>query len=678
MDANTNQEPARPLWPALVLCAALAVWVDLGKYHRQQTADSIVPVLVSLYKWTPYFWDCNRIGMLLPLLALPFQHPLANLLIQSGLVLFAAFAVLFLLPRYLLRRSAWPAAGAAAVALFLLVVPTSSRFVFTFGQPHYPVALALGLGALVLLEDFGAPGRSWSRLAAAAVLMLLAHWVNSATMVFLGPLIVLRGVFLGRAGGEPTASRRWPSLLRGETAWALAALAVGCAGNFALQSRLPVAEDPATRGLLRVAEWPAAVRHLACNVWAAVVDKNWVLHDDSTDFRAAWAQSARGPVLAAVAGGAALLLLAPAVRRRAAGPVRAALVLAAASVLSALVLSSLQWVRNNHFHCRYGTPAVFFLLTALAAVAAAPLSAALAGKARALLGSAAVLSLFAAAAAGYGPPSLRRVRADLDDLRGLAANPPGYIRERAAEVLAAGCTHLAGRYAAVWPVIFQANLELYEHGSDRVVWGVAGRCLPTWDEWGRMAPEDLRVAVLREGEGLDPEGEFYLHGFFPPMTVVEKRQTLCVLRSADEVALGRGAVSAGPVRASWHSGFYPADGDNRWCRGRAKLTLYNVSDRPCTVTLDMDLRTGREEPSQLDLESPLFEDHPVVTGSRGHSTRTLAVPPGKNTVCFRCEARPLDAPGDWRRLVFRVEHFRLTEGGPRPCGPPQHSSAGPP
>jgi hypothetical protein len=668
MDANANREPVAPLWPCLVLCASLAVWVDLGSYHQKQTADSIVPVLVSLYKWTPYFWDCNRIGMLLPLLALPFQHPLANLLLQSGLALFAAFAVFVLLARYLLPAGAWRAAGFGALALFLVVVPVPSRFVFSFGQPHYPVALALGLGALLVLDEFGTPGRSWGRLAASAMLMLLAHWVNSATMVFLGPLVVLRGVFLNRAGGQAGARPHRAA------AWALGVLAVGWAGNFGMQRMLPVPEDPTTKGILKLAEWPTAVRHLACNTWTAVVDEDWVLHDDNASFRAAWAHSARGPALAAVAAGAVLLLLVPAVRRGSAAPMRAALVLGAAALLSAAAMCSLQWVRANHFHCRYGIPAVFFMLVALAAAAGAPAAAALHGRPRAA-GIAALLCLFVSVAAGYGRPSLHRVRADLDGLRGLATNPPGYIRERTAGVLAAGCTHLAGRYSAVWPIVFQANLALYERGADRVVWGVAGRCLVTWDEWGRTPPEDIRLGVLREGEGLDPEGEFYLRGFFPPMTVVEQSKTLCVLRGADRIALSRGAVSGGPLRTSWHSGFYPAEGDSHWCRGRGKLTLTNVSDRPCTTTLDMDLRTGGAGPSRLDLESLLFEDHLEITGSPRRYTRTFNVPPGQCVLCFRCDARPLDAPGDWRRLVFRVENFALTDRVPGPSGPSHHNSS---
>jgi hypothetical protein len=286
--------------------------------------------------------------------------------------------------------------------------------------------------------------------------------------------------------------------------------------------------------------------------------------------------------------------------------------------------------------------------------------------------------LFVSVAAGYGRPSLHGVRTDLDGLRGLATNPPGYIRERTADVLAAGCTHLAGRYAAVWPIVFQANLALYERGSDRVVWGVAGRCLASWDEWGRMPPEDIRLGVLREGDGLDPEGEFYLRGFFPPMTVVETSNTLCVLRGADEVALARGAVSGRPLRTSWHSGFYPAEGDSHWCRGRGKLTLTNVSDRPCTITLEMDLRTGGAGPSRLDLESPLFADHLVITGSPSRYTRNLRVPPGRHLVCFRCDARPLGAPGDWRRLVFRVENFTLADGPPGPSDPSHHNYSEPP
>src|SRR5271166_828919 len=110
METDADRQAMPPLWPWLLLCGVLAAWVDLGAYHRIHGADNLVPIFVSLWRWTPFYWECNRIGMLLPLLAMPFHNPLNNLLVQAGLALFATFTLFFLLSRYLLRNGAWPLA----------------------------------------------------------------------------------------------------------------------------------------------------------------------------------------------------------------------------------------------------------------------------------------------------------------------------------------------------------------------------------------------------------------------------------------------------------------------------------------------------------------------------------------------------------------------------------------
>lgn len=42
-------------WPLVVVCVAVAAaWIDCGRLHMLQTADSIVPVLVSIQHWTRF------------------------------------------------------------------------------------------------------------------------------------------------------------------------------------------------------------------------------------------------------------------------------------------------------------------------------------------------------------------------------------------------------------------------------------------------------------------------------------------------------------------------------------------------------------------------------------------------------------------------------------------------
>lgn len=49
---------SRPLHWGLLLVplAAVAGWIDLGRLHDFQNADSLLLVLVSLQQWTPFYW----------------------------------------------------------------------------------------------------------------------------------------------------------------------------------------------------------------------------------------------------------------------------------------------------------------------------------------------------------------------------------------------------------------------------------------------------------------------------------------------------------------------------------------------------------------------------------------------------------------------------------------------
>jgi len=133
------------LFGALVAAAAL---LDLGAFHRLEHGDSLVPVLVSLQRWTPFYWDQERYGMLVPLLALPVRDPLGNLLLQRGLMILAGLATVVLLAHWVN-----PATG---VLLGLLALARALEDWFTSEQDREEVRqrllvdaglLAIGLGA---------------------------------------------------------------------------------------------------------------------------------------------------------------------------------------------------------------------------------------------------------------------------------------------------------------------------------------------------------------------------------------------------------------------------------------------------------------------------------------------------------------------------------------------------
>jgi hypothetical protein len=620
-----------PTWRSLGACLALggvlALWIDLGDFHRRQTSDSLIPVLSSLYRWTPYYWDCNRIGMLVPLLAAPWQDPLTNLLLQAWLVLFATFAAFVLLPYYVLRNANAAFAGLLAAAFFFLLLSKDWSFYFTFGQPHYPLALALGLGALLLT----AARPAGLQLVLAAALALLAHWVNAGTVLFLGPLVVLRWLLSGGRRGAR------------EAVLALGVLGIGAAAG-ALLSRLlaPGLADPLRSGLLPPRCWPEAWAQLAAGTWAAVV-------------------APRGSWYLALAGAAAVGLVVPALRRQAAGPVRAALVLAGAAAVYGLATGTLQWVEGNSFHCRYWLPAVFFLQAALAILVAGPPAALLRGPARRLAVAGSATGLLLGVALVFGPPSVARVRADLDQLPHDVPLP-----RRTADLLATRASHVVGPYAQVWVAVFHANLALHERGEARVVWGVSGRALPTWDIWGRFSPENLRVAVLPEHGAPDREAAAYRACCLPPLTAVERRPTLELFRPSEMVRHTRSKAGAGNLVAlAWHSGFssFPTvqGVDWRWGDASAKLDVCNFSDRAQTVTLEMRLTTASGRPARLCLDGDLFDDELCLAGPPQPYTRTVAVPPGRHVVAFGCDGPAVRVPGMSARFVFCVTHVRLTQ-----------------
>jgi hypothetical protein len=639
-------QPRTLPWRWLLLAGALALWIDLGDYHDCQTADSLLPVLASLYRWTPFYWDQNRLGLLVPLLALPFKHPFVNLLVQTWLVLFATLGTLFLLPAYVLRGRVASCAGPLAAAFFFLLLTKDWSFYFSFGQLAYPVGLALGLAALRLLAGRGG-WPSGVRLAAALVLSLLAHWVNGATLFALGPLVVCRRL-LGRRG------RVWDNLVL-EMLLPLALLGTGAVVNgLLLRSLAPCVGDPVATGLLPLAQWPLSWWRLARGTWQAVVAPH-----------AGWYA-----VLAALA---ALPLLVPGLRRGAAEELGAALALTVAAAVYAATMGALGWMAHNAYHCRYWIPAIFMLQAALAILVAVPLvrlaPAATGGWPRWLPEALCVAALLVGLAVHCGLPSAGRARAALDRL---PHDVP--LTQRTAEVLQTRASHIVGPYAQVWICVFHANLVLHEHGSDRVVWGVTGRSVPTWDLWGHAALDDLRVAVLPARPEEEWEAEYYLRRFFPPLTEVQRRPTLSLRRPTQIVRLAQPpAADSEAVTMAWHPGFcrlpvgsVESGAEWLWGTSSAALDIVNASCRPRTVTWSMDVVTVSGRPARLFLDGPLLTDAFPVAAAPHRYTRTLTVPPGRHVVALACDGPAVALPWMWgARFTFVATNFRLTE---RPRG----------
>ena len=449
----------------LALAALLAVWADLSPIHGFHNSDSLIPILLSLDRWTPFYWGQNRFGMIVPLLAVPVRDPFANLLVQGALRLFTLFLSFFLLARTVVRRPWWPAAGALTLGLFLAGKDLAQHN-FQQMQPYFQ-AISLALGGVLLLE-----GKGKRKVAAAYALWALAFWVAPVILFWLVPLLWLRRVLGLEPGSGPGL---WPRRrdLRHDPALLPFALAGILFAVTLLISRFSPYGEATNLGAAPPAVWPHAWMALARRVaeslgpallgaLAVLLGAAWALRSDRR-----WGER---PALAA------------------------ALCLLGTAAAELLILGTTGWVYQNGFRSR------FLAMTLLAIATAGPvllLGLLLEGRPERwgrLANALALAILLPLAFLRYGPPSPAAARAAL-------GTGPG--AEDARTIVADGCTHVLGDYWRVWPAVFQSRVTLRDRGEDRKIWGIAFRSTPTWDLWKLPDWRLARIAVLgspRQGE----------------------------------------------------------------------------------------------------------------------------------------------------------------------------------
>jgi len=488
---------------AFLALAAAALLVDLGRIHALEHGDSLVPVLVSLQRWTPMYWSQERYGMLVPLLALPFRDPLANLLVQRGLLVLSGLGAVLLLARYSLggwasrsdaARGGWLVTGLlGAAAIFLL--PAEPWLFEYLGDQPYGLSAALGLLGLLAVASPGRDGRRGAgRIVLGLVLVLAAHWVNAAAGLFLGPLAVARAA-ADRLVGRPGARGR----LRVELLLLAAGLGLGQAiiWLWPVWSGQPLRLDT---GVFAPSAWPALVRRLLASV-----------------------RLGAGPLWVAVlASAAALGLLLPwrraedeaAVSPRLAALLRAALLVLAA-VASAVPIAALRWVSANAFHPRYVALQLLVVHLSLLSLLAEPLWRSARGRLPAMAAALALVPL--AAVAAFGPPSLAGVRADLDARTGRWTE----------DVLAARCDLVTGDYWSVWPAVWHAGWVAAQRGAP-APYGLCYRTTPTQRFWAARPPGELRICAVK---GEDAEVERWLRAFrLWPVRTLEERATVRIVQ----------------------------------------------------------------------------------------------------------------------------------------------------
>jgi hypothetical protein len=499
-------------WAVLAVVVFAVVWIVLGPIHRFHQADSLLPVLASCYKWTPFFWHQNRLGALVPLLASPFRDPGVNLFIQAGLNSFLGLLAIFLAARYVGGRRRWIAGGAIAT-LLLMCWPQQRIFNYLIGHHEYSSALGLGFAALLLLsKEDGRRGRL--RFALGVGCLFCALWVNYATAIILGAVVVWRWLF-GGSFGTDWRSLRFAGLPQGlkslaqkeppKTLLMIAGVLILWLGLSLLSSHR---QDYAKLNLGN-GQW-AAYATLATKTWryflSGMLWKEWM----------------------AVFVVALVSLISRAGRRALRASAVAAGCLSAAAVCHFAVIGMLGWVAEYHFSPRYATTSVIMLQCAVAVFAGMQWHAVLGDRKAAIATAGLVIVLAVVVVLKFDPPSPRKVRAILDQLFGTYTN----------EVLTSGCTHICGNSWTVWPAIFHVNMVLYEQGSRRRVWGITERSEPTQDKWRSIPMEQWKVAVpiidpIQRSEVRIRKAEvdwLMRHFKLPPLEEIERLTTIRVCR----------------------------------------------------------------------------------------------------------------------------------------------------
>lgn len=457
------------VWLGLLVFAAAALWIDFGTIHRGHTSDSLIFPLASLYVWTPFFWEQDRVGLLVPLVTSWCRDPWANLLLQVGLTTFMGLSVPWLVMSYLTDHPAGRLAAAVGGAVFLAAAPPVVRDNVLF-VCYYPTALFLGGVGLHALGRPAGYGWLW-RPAVALACFLLAHWVYAAAVLVLAPLVAWRAWLMPP---RRPGSRWWVELLRPVThrhpVVAVVLLALAAAGGYGLM------------------------------VWGCP-DRSYTIPTptdglDPSDWADTWSRYPQevakldgAPAWLALLGGMTAVGLAARCLVRPAGGfplLRVMGVLVLTAACESLLIGTRDWPARNEYHPRYILGGLLLLQLAAAAAAVYPLASLFAGRYRGVVWPLALVVLLGGAAAQYGLPSPATARACLDQVAGTHTTG----------VRAAGADAIGGSYWTVWPAVFHANMVSREEGSDKQYFGVCFRSQPWRPLWERSHPDGFRLAVL--------------------------------------------------------------------------------------------------------------------------------------------------------------------------------------
>ena len=458
------------LWHFLLLYAVVAVWVDFGHVHKRHNSDSLLFTLASQYALTPYFWEQDRVGMLIPALTSCCPDLLSALLLQTGLTVFLGLAAPLLLAEVVCSHPVGRVAATLANAVMLVFAPGRISDTLLI-ECCYPIAITLGCtGILVLVRGGDRP--RWWRYPIAAGLFVLAHWVYLGVSVWLMPLVV--GMSVLRPGVPVTGVRdAVVRVFRFFPGWVSLVLLCGAFGMGLWFMQLARQANP---------EWirPTSLESVPREEWPTA----WLGFFDRMN---TFPQAILWPEVAgslAIVGLVTALMVAGFRRSWPPYPLAAAfVVLGLAGATELFFNSTRSWAAKHGLLPRYFIGFLECGQVILGLAAVFPMAGWIAGRGRWIAFGTSGVALFTAIAVTYGFPSLNNPRADLD----------AEIGQLTPDLLAADVDAIGGHYWTAWPAMFHANIA--DPSRLRPMMGITLRSSVFRPYWEQTYKEGFRVGV---------------------------------------------------------------------------------------------------------------------------------------------------------------------------------------
>jgi phosphoglycerol transferase len=122
-----------------------------------------------------------------------------------------------------------------------------------------------------------------------------------------------------------------------------------------------------------------------------------------------------------------------------------------------------------------------------------------------------------------------------------------------------------------------------------------------------------------------------------------------------------------PFYVEWQDGFYDREGTRernlRWSAARSTLAVDNPRATPIAVRLTAGVCAAGQNPASLSIRSAALDRTLTVDSSCSPLDLPTTLPPGRTLIRFATTATAANAPGDPRRLHFRLNDFRLVVDG---------------